>query len=183
MPRLVDHDQRRRELAAAAAAVIARAGLSGATMREVAEEAGCTTGMVTHYFDDKQQVLLAALDAVTRAVAARIRAHVRTARGPLLPAVLAESLPLDEVRRIEWGVWIAFWGAAAVDEALRVAHVERYRRWRNTLADLLERDGRDPAAAESLMLAVDGIGLHATFDPAAWPAERQLAELERRIGP
>jgi AcrR family transcriptional regulator len=68
MPRLVDHAQRRHQLAAAACAVVARAGLAGLTMRDVAAEARCTTGMVTHYFDDKRQLLLAALEEASRAV-------------------------------------------------------------------------------------------------------------------
>ncbi len=191
MPRLVDHAQRRHQLAAAACAVVARAGLAGLTMRDVAAEAHCTTGMVTHYFDDKRQLLLAALEEASRAVGERILARVRSAPAEparpmaLVRSVLEESLPLDEVRRNEWRIWIAYWGAAINDDALHVEHVERYDQWRRALVLVLEAAGLDPAgashAAESLMIAVDGIGVHATFDPAAWPPQRQLAELDRNV--
>ncbi|MET0910334.1 MAG: TetR family transcriptional regulator, partial [Ilumatobacteraceae bacterium] len=50
MPKVVDIQERRAELAAAAAQLIARAGVGAATMREVAAEAGWTTVALTHYF-------------------------------------------------------------------------------------------------------------------------------------
>jgi TetR/AcrR family transcriptional repressor of bet genes len=191
MPRLVDHAQRRRHLAAAACAVVTRAGLAGLTMRDVAVEARCTTGMVTHYFDDKRQLLLAALEEATRAVGERILARVQSApdepghQRAFVRSVLEESLPLDEVRRNEWRIWIAYWGAAINDDALHVEHVERYDRWRRALVLVLDGAGFDAdgaaQVAEALMIAVDGIGVHATFDPAAWPPQRQLAELDRNV--
>ncbi len=57
MPKVVDGDERRVELANAAIRVIARAGLGAATVREVAAEAGWTTGGLTHYFADKRELL------------------------------------------------------------------------------------------------------------------------------
>ena len=57
MPRVVDVEQRRTELAAAVARVIARSGIEGATMRQVAAEAGWTTGTLVHYFTDKRELL------------------------------------------------------------------------------------------------------------------------------
>lgn len=160
-------------------------------MRDVAAEARCTTGMVTHYFDDKRQLLLAAIEEASRAVGERILARVRSAPDEparpmaLVRSVLEESLPLDEVRRNEWRIWIAYWGAAINDDALHVEHVERYDQWRRALVLVLGGAGFDAdgaaQAAEALMIAVDGIGVHATFDPAAWPPQRQLAELDRNV--
>ena len=63
MPKLVDADQRRGELAEAAARVIARSGIDGASMREVAAEAGWTTGALVHYFANKQELLAFTLQA------------------------------------------------------------------------------------------------------------------------
>ncbi|MEJ3655595.1 TetR/AcrR family transcriptional regulator [Actinomycetes bacterium KLBMP 9759] len=184
MPRVVDHDERRRTLALAACAVIARSGLAGATMRDVAAEAGCTTGMVSHYFADKDQLLVAALGAATSAVAQRITRTAAERPGDLV-AVLAESLPLDDVRRREWRVWTAFWGAAVGNPALAREHAARYARWRGGLATVLAEEPWAGAvhedAAETVMTAVDGIGLHAVFEPQLWPAERQLAHLNRVV--
>ena len=57
MPKVVDIAERRNELAAAAAQLIARSGVGAATLREVAAEAGWTTGALTHYFADKRELL------------------------------------------------------------------------------------------------------------------------------
>jgi AcrR family transcriptional regulator len=184
MPRVVDHDQRRRDLARAACAVIARAGLEGTTLRDVATEAGCTTGMVSHYYTDKQQLLIAALDAVAQAVGDRILARVVSDPGDLR-AVLAESLPLDEPRHVEWKVWIAFWGAAVGDPVLRREHRGHYLSWHQALTAVIgpnsTADEASDTAAEALMIAVDGIGLRAALDPASWPPRRQLVHLDRAI--
>ena len=64
MPRVVDVEERRQELTDAAARLIARAGIGAATMREVAAEAGLTTGALTHYFADKRELLQCTLDGV-----------------------------------------------------------------------------------------------------------------------
>ena len=58
---MVDQTERRTQVAAAARAVIARDGLEGASVRRVAAEAGSSTTVVTHYFADKDALLLAAV--------------------------------------------------------------------------------------------------------------------------
>jgi TetR/AcrR family transcriptional regulator, transcriptional repressor of bet genes len=180
VPRVVDHTQRRTDLALAACTVIARAGVDGTTMRAVAAEAGCTTGMVRHYYADRQELVVAALDASTAAAGARILQRERESPADLRGA-LTESLPLDTRRQEEWRVWTAFWGAAVGDPRLGDEHRRRYDAWREVLVRLLRRRGIGdaPEVAESLMVGVDGIGVHAVLDPQGWPAERQLAHLDR----
>ena len=94
MPRTVDPVERRAAVAAAARAVIAREGLDGTTVRRVAAEAGSSTTVVTHYFADKEALLLAAVQDAYAALAARMRTHVERGPGglPTLRAVLREAL-------------------------------------------------------------------------------------------
>ena len=66
---------------AAARAVIARDGLDAASVRRVAAEAGSSTTVVTHYFADKQALLVAAVEDAYAAVAARMATHVRGGPG------------------------------------------------------------------------------------------------------
>src|SRR5919112_3339946 len=96
VPRTVDPVERRARVATAARAVIARDGLDAATVRQVAAEAGSSTTGVTHYFADKQALLLAAVEDAYAAVATRMVAHVEAGPGglPTLRAVLREALPL-----------------------------------------------------------------------------------------
>src|SRR6188472_4105948 len=79
MPRIVDVDVRRAELTDATARVIARSGIEAATMREIAAEAGWTTGALTHYFADKRELLLATFQSSVAAGRAARRLHDRSA--------------------------------------------------------------------------------------------------------
>lgn len=54
-----DRAARQRELLDAAVAVIAEDGYAGASLRKVAQRAGCTTGAVTYYFANKEAMVTA----------------------------------------------------------------------------------------------------------------------------
>lgn len=181
MPRIVDADQRRIELADAAARVIARAGVDAASMREIAAEAGWTTGTLVHYFANKHELL----DFTLRASIER-RSAQRSERADLSPAealraTLTSALPTDDDTRVHWIVTVALAGAAASDAMLAATQREAYRDYRDYLVGLLDGIGKvgdTRIEAERLIGLVDGIALQALFDPASWPAERQRAALD-----
>lgn len=180
MPKVVDHEQRRRELVAATWAVVAAEGIEAATVRRIAEEAGCTTGRITHYFADKEEVLVAALRQVHRAAGKRMLAAIGERSGlEALRAVLAEALPLDQERVLEWRVWLAFWGSAATSTSLQAEQHERYREWRGLLKRVLATArlsaGIDlDRLVDQIVALVDGFGLQGVLDPQD-PRPEQLA--------
>lgn len=186
MPKVVDHEERRRSIAAAACRVVADAGLAGATVRDIAAAAGCTTGMVMHYFRSKEEVLLAALNSATQAVADRMVALMDDPSADL-HSLLCECLPMDDRRRLEWRVWIAFWGAAVRDPDLAAEQRARYRTWREALQVGMQVSGhatqgvQREEAAEAMMAIIDGIGIQAIFDESRWPPERQESQLRRQV--
>ena len=182
MPRVVDIEQRRTELTDATARVIARSGLEAATMREIAAEAGWTTGALTHYFTDKHDLLLATFQASL--AARRSRRADRVARSAIdrLRASLEGALPLDDDRRRHWLVTLACCTQASGDEQLAAAQRDAYREFRDYVADLVRESGiaagEDPvSAAERLIAIADGVAVQALFDPQSWPPQRQLAAL------
>lgn len=180
MPKVVDHEERRRTISVAACRVIANAGLSNTTVRDIAAEAGCTTGMVVHYFAGKKEVLLAALNAASSAVAERMIRLANQSTDPY--EALCQCLPMDQTRLVEWRVWIAFWDNAIHDPDLAREQRERYRSWYAALQLTLMAAGYSagPAlerAAESLMVIIDGIGMQAVFDAERFPPDRQLQQL------
>ena len=165
MPKLVDPHQKRAELVAASWAVIAASGLRAATLRRVAEEAGCTTGQLTHYFPDRKALLVAALRAAHSAAGERManaRAREATDR-KRLRAVLLEALPLDAERRTEWRVWLAFWAESMNDPDLADEDGRRYSEWRQLLLELVRpcvgsaQEAR--TQVEYLIALTDGLGL------------------------
>ena len=146
MPRTVDVDERRQELTDAAARLIARAGIGAATMREVAAEAGLTTGALTHYFSDKRALLQATL-AASLQQRIEMRGSMRGA-DPVdaLRATLAGALPIDAASRRHWMVTVAFCAEAAGDAELAATQRDAYREYRRHVSRLAERCWRVPCA-------------------------------------
>lgn len=184
MPKAVDHDQRRRHVIAAARRVLARTGLAGLTMRSIAAEAGCTTGLVTHYFTGKRELVSEAMADTAQAQADRARAHFTGSRAAAVD-VLAELLPLDSQRADETRVWLAFYAEAVGDPGLLAQHQRHYAWWRATLAEGLEDIGveadRIEAMVRRLVIELNGLAVQGVLDADYWTPSRQLGELERIV--
>ena len=188
MPKIVHHDSRRAAIATAAWRTIARDGLDASSVRAIARDAGCSTGVLAHYFPDKDALLLHALRLATARTGARMATRATSARGlAALRAVLREALPLDADSRLEWRIWLAFWGRAFADRALAAEQRRRYRIWRGLVGDLVasaQRGGELSARlvvadeADALVAFIDGIGLQSTLEPARLTPARQLAMVE-----
>ncbi len=182
-----EHDRRRRELARAVYRTVDRVGIEGASLREIAREAGVTTGTLTHYFADRAELLDHALGLVISETMERVLA---TATAGSLLEGLCELLPLDEERRHEGAAWLVSIMAARRDPALAASLRERYRAAHQLLVQLLgERagaTGRDLDAREIELLAdevvtgVDGIATYGLADPDRYTPQRQR-ELVTRL--
>lgn len=191
MPKIVHHDERREAIARAAWRTIARAGIEASTVRAIARDAGCSTGVLQHYFPDKDALLLHALRLVTQQTGGRMAGRAEGRRGlAALRAVLREALPVDADSRLEWRIWLAFWGRAVHDAALAAEQRRRYVEWRGLVRGLLRdaqrrgelRRGLEPAReADALVAFVDGLGLSATLEPSRLPARRQLALIDEYL--
>jgi len=72
MPKIVDVEQRRRQLVEAVWALAVRGGIEQVTLRKVADEAGVSMGHVQHYYASMQALISDALDRAVRAVNANI---------------------------------------------------------------------------------------------------------------
>lgn len=120
MPKVVDHDGRRRELAMVAASLVANQGVGKCTVRNMARAAGYSTGVVSHYFNDSNDMLFAAYQTAYRSSARRFR-HDLQADPSLAGLVnaLERSLPLNQDALAEWKVRIAFWGVTDFGDAIR----------------------------------------------------------------
>jgi TetR/AcrR family transcriptional regulator, transcriptional repressor of bet genes len=193
VPKVVDHEQRREELAGAVWRLAARDGLDAVTIRGVAAEAGWSTGALHHYFSDKEELLLFAFKIVADRVGRRVAAARAEASEPLelARALLAIGLPLDAERRDETRLWFAFLGLALTRPALARAQRLAYEQWRRIVADALReaRERRDidedvdvEREAAALVALVDGLAVQASFDPLCLDVDlvdERLAELRR----
>ena len=130
MPKRVDHEERRRQIAEALLRTAAVRGLHAAGMREVAAEAGVSLRLVQYYFGTKEELLLAAMQHLAARFSARAVARFREAsgsgEGPARPrdviaAILAEALPADHERRTFYVVYTAYLALSLTDPALAIA--------------------------------------------------------------
>jgi TetR/AcrR family transcriptional regulator, transcriptional repressor of bet genes len=192
MPKVVDHEQRRAELAAAVWRLASRDGLEAVTVRRVAEEAGWSTGAVVHYFSGKEDLLLFAFSTVADRVRMRLAAVSEHTTDPLelARAWLVQGLPIEKEQQAEVRVWFAFLGLALTRPAFARAQRLTYRAWRERVADLLQEaqergdlraDVDTSAAAAALVALVDGLAIQATFEPRAVNARRQVELVDRQL--
>ena len=188
MPKAVDHEQRREQIAQAACVVVASHGFEQATVVRIARAAGYTTGMLPHYFASKQDIILAAL----RLSLMRIEARLEDAgsQGQDLLAVLTEALPIDKPRFTECAFWTAFWGQVSTDaEARRInawVHREYAKLFRKCIATHWPQSAHWPAALRaqvlvSIMTFINGLTASAVTSPADWPAAQQVEQLRLQL--
>jgi AcrR family transcriptional regulator len=188
MPKIVDWDARRDEILSATWRVIARDGIARATISAIAREAGCSRGILAHYFDDKADILGSALLMSHRRVVARMEAGAAGLTGmDALRVIMVEALPLDGQRDLEAQIEISFWGRALGNPVLReLQHAEFDRfaeRLRGHLAEAEKsgelRDGVDIAlAAHQLLVLIDGLSAERVLYPDRVGPDRQQQMLD-----
>lgn len=130
MPKLVDHELRRRQIADALLRVAAARGLHQAGLREVAAEAGLSVRLIQYYFGTKEQLLLYATQHLAVQLADRAKARI-AAVGPgagpraVIEAILAEALPDDEDSRTFHVIWTSYLALSLTDPGLDMGPLAR----------------------------------------------------------
>ena len=189
MPKIVDHQQRRDEIALVACRVVAEYGFEQATIVRIAREAGYTTGMVAHYFDTKQDIIVAALRLILRRIEERLRPSVDESKPDLL-ALLTEALPVDETRYIECAVWIAFWGQVPADRRLKRVNAWLHREYLRLFERCLARGwsewqqwapGTREQVLRSVVTFINGVTASTVASRAEWPGARQIGQLRLQL--
>jgi len=189
MPKIVDHEQRREEIALVACRVVAACGFDQATIVRIAREAGYTSGMVAHYFDSKQDIIVAALRLILRRIEQRLTPGGAPGR-PQLLALLTEALPVDETRYIECAFYIAFWGQMPADRRLKRVnawlHREYLRLFERCLAHGWAGWRHWPATTRdqvlrSVITFLNGLTASTVASRNDWPAARQIEQLRLQL--
>lgn len=191
MPKEIDHDRRRRELADATCRVIAREGVDGTSLKLVSEEAGWSIGSMRYYFASKNELLGFALCHVGNRIEERI-AGLPSDSTPLpqLRDVVAELLPLDATRRQESLVWLAFIARAAIDPGLAPLAQDIWHQIHDPLAhhitaaidhhELPAHLDPDREAAR-LHALLDGLVIHLLTAPTAIPPAHAEALIDDHL--
>jgi AcrR family transcriptional regulator len=191
MPKIVDHDERRSSIISATWRVIARGGLSNTTTREIAKEAGCSTGVLAHYFTDRADILASALVAAHRGVRARIEASVGNTRGlEALRRFMLEVLPLDEQGILEARIEACFWGEAIGNHDLMKIQNDEVDSFCGRVRALLVQAEEDhelrdvvdlDQAVHQCLILMDGLSIQSVMYPERNDASEQVTILDELL--
>ena len=174
MPKVVDHAARRHELAEAAWRAIVKYGLDGTTTRLIAKESGYSTGVLAHYFESKDEILLEALRISHEGLDRRIRDAVDGKGGfDALRTFCIEVLPVSDQPARETHLEMSIWSRALVNDELRSVQRSESSRWRRLVEGLIisaQRSGElveMPARTIAVLLSavIDGLSIYGLLYP------------------
>jgi betaine-aldehyde dehydrogenase len=161
-------DTRRRQLVEVTIDSLAELGYVGTTLAQIALRAGVSTGLVAHYFGDKDGLLDAAFRSLARRVGNQVRARLRQVSTPRgrIQAVIDANLAPEEFEQRTGTAWLAFWGQVLHVESLRrVQSVYQLRMLSNLRSSLKKLVPADEAQRLAAMIAamIDGVWLRAAL--------------------
>jgi AcrR family transcriptional regulator len=172
---MVDHDERRREIAAAMWRILLREGMGAVTVRALAAETGWSVGAIRHYYKSNDDLILFAMGEMLVSIAGRIGSlDFDLPDRAVLQKAIEEMLPLDQQRKAEAQIWFALLTRRIANPQLAVkAHnLDLVVRGavRNVLSELatanLVSSGRDlETEVVRLHALIDGLALHALSEP------------------
>jgi AcrR family transcriptional regulator len=174
MPKIVDHADRRRELAEAAWRVIVKHGLEATTTRMIAKESGYSAGVLAHYFESKDEILVEALRISHDGVDRRIRAAVEDKDGlDALRSFCIEVLPTSPESVRETHLEMSMWSRALVNEDVHSVQRSEASRWRRFMEGLIVQAQRSGELVEVpprtiavvLSAVIDGLSIYGLLYP------------------
>lgn len=183
MPKRVDHEQRRRHIAAAVRRIAAERGLEAVSLGEVATEAGFSKGLVQHYFRSKDAMLRFATGTLREPVEGRVAPQFASGL-PGLRAAAVALLPRDEASRTEALVANAFLMRALKDPEIAERFRDGHAQLRDGLAAMVtaaQSDGDLSAALDPLAEADVLIALVSGLSDAVLLGSTSLSQAEALI--
>ncbi len=167
--------ERRQSLIEATLDCLSRLGPHGTGVREICGRAGVSPGLLRHYFDGKNELIIEAYRALTREYHGNLH---RVLTGPAEPAeqrlrtffdAYFSSQLTGEERA---GTYVAFWTLGRTDPTIQRIQRSAYRKLQKSLAPVLNELAEDRAAridaeqvASNLIALLDGFWLDMCVDP------------------
>jgi TetR/AcrR family transcriptional regulator, transcriptional repressor of bet genes len=192
VPKQVDHEARRGEIAVALWRAAQARGLDRVSLREVATEAGISLGQLQHYFANRDEMMLFAVEFMSKKNVERVAARVLTldANSPAarVRAIVQEMLPVDDDAKAGSLMNLSFLLEAARNEKLGAHARRRALALRNVLegqlalamrADELSA-GHDPTSEAARLIGL-AEGLRANLHLGVLSTEETLTLMEQYL--
>ena len=170
MPKVGMQPIRRRQLIDATLETINEVGLHYATIAQIARRAGVSTGIISHYFGDKNGLLEAAMRDITTqlrtAILRRLRGLPETDTRARLSAIVDGNFDDTQVHSAAMKAWLDFWASSMHQPMLNRLQVASSRRLLSTLTAEFRRElpaEQARIAGYGLSVLIDGLWLRAAL--------------------
>ena len=185
MPKIVDHDRRRKEIAMLTLEVMRAVGIENASIRGIAQRGGLSMGVLTHYFKTKDDLIVFTFRWLAEHTFAQLDRLLDDHHPGLrrLEAAINAVLP-QPGEPAALALWMSLWDRAVRNPAFAREHRDYYRRWRTYVRKFLQdaiRLKEAPArldldtATDLIVAGADGLWLAMTLEPRRFSkAQRQV---------
>ncbi|MBC0549494.1 transcriptional regulator BetI [Escherichia coli] len=176
MPKLGMQSIRRRQLIDATLEAINEVGMHDATIAQIARRAGVSTGIISHYFRDKNGLLEATMRDITSQLRDAVlnRLHALTDGSPeqRLQAIVDGNFDETQVSNAAMKAWLAFWASSMHQPMLyRLQQVSSRRLLSNLVSEFQRQQAQE--AGYGLAALIDGLWLRAAL--SGKPLDKPLA--------
>ncbi|MBP2239384.1 AcrR family transcriptional regulator [Sinorhizobium kostiense] len=189
MPKIIDVEQTRLRIARAACKAIARKGISAVTMIDIANAGGVTTGMITHYFESKVEIIAAAMRIPFLNMERKIALLLEKGETDLA-TLLDVAIPTSKKSFEDILIWVNFWGMVAADSDFRKLNAKLHREGRVIFTDALRSgwpESKDwptdifESALRSVVTFIFGLSAGGVTNRAIWTPNVQRSQLQLHL--
>lgn len=143
---------RRAQLTRAAYKVVGEKGYNDFTIKDIAVEAGLSTGLVHYYFKNKEELLFTLLKEMNANLKYNLNKALTVLEEPQdkLLAFCDEAFDLLDKEKAYFSVIIDFWGQISRNKRIRQANIKLFQSYRDEITAILKE-----GAAKGVFMAVD----------------------------
>ena len=192
MPKVVNHDERRVEIAHATWAAVQSVGVDNLTLRDITLEAGFSTGVLTHYFRDKDSVLRFAFTIAYRKTFERILNANKSVDSDLMCIRNAMAELLPDPNKPESVAFVSM--CFAIRNSNDPLLAEEYNANKNEYRDLLKkyitnsiekeeipRVRKTEDVLDLILAVVDGVCIQSLLSPEVYTKKRCVRIIESMV--
>jgi AcrR family transcriptional regulator len=171
--------QTRRAVLVAAAEIVVSEGAAKLTLDAVAERCGLSKGGILHHFSTKDSLIAAMIADIVALFEADLQRNMQGESGPgsFARAFLRACVDRDGIVTRTLRVSAGIVAAVAINAQLLQPLRSRYEEW----VARLEDDGIDPAIAELVRSAADGLWLGGVFELAPSKAALRVRMFDKLV--
>jgi len=188
VPAVVDHDERRQQIAQAVERLVLTSGMQSVTVRAVGHEAGFSAAIVGHYFNNKEDLLIFSYLSARQRSKNRLERALAAGKTPF--ECLKEVMPTNTQKKREWKLWFGFWGIITTNpkfsKECKTGLQEAILLFQRVLQLGIEQgefssDIDCALHATRLSFVINGIASVVLQIPDVWPASAQHKALRAEI--